>query len=175
MDWVQTCATAVTDLEHASVQQSQVLHPVVHGLQNLLFVSVEHVGLSPHTDGALRVTSKGEEGSELVPSEAKFLIEDGICARLVTTNVSSRERHAKHLRSKDTCKTKVERVPGSFVVGVRLSWGILASASKAASCKDEGTVVVVFLSSILSCLHHTVSIKRMSVILLHSFSIQIVS
>lgn len=83
---IEACAAAVANLEHASVQKSQVLHPVVHGLFNLIKVSLESEGLSSRSSRDLRVASQREESGELVPSEAKLLIKNIIFA-LISANV----------------------------------------------------------------------------------------
>ena len=46
-----------------------------------------------------------------------------------------------------------------------LSGGILAGGSEAASGKDEWSLIVVLFGTILSSLHHTMSVERMDVIL----------
>jgi hypothetical protein len=48
---------------------------------------------------------------------------------------------------------------------VSLSGGILAGGSEAASGKDEWSLIVVLFGTILSSLHHTMSVERMNVIL----------
>lgn len=146
----------------------------MHGLLDLIHVGLEHVGLSSRTVSALRVAGKREECGKLVPSEAEFLVEC-ISASFVAANISAREWHSKHLRAEDACETIVEGIPASFVVGVSLSWSILASASEAASRKNEWTLVIVLLCTVLSSLHHTMAIEGMDIILVDLASRQIVS
>ena len=120
------------------------------------------------------MASKREESGELVPSEAEFLIKS-VSTGLVATDVRAREGHSEHLRAKDARKTKVQGIPTSLVVSVCLGGGILACACKATSGKYEGTLVIVLLGAILCCLHHTVSIEGVNIVLLDIHAIHVVS
>ena len=71
---IKAGAAGVGDLEHTSVHQSQVLHPVVHGLLDLCLVLLELERLRSDSIRILSMAGQREECGELVPSEAEFLI-----------------------------------------------------------------------------------------------------
>ena len=120
------------------------------------------------------MASEREESGELVPSEAQFLVKS-VSTSLVATDITTREGHSEHLGAKDASKTKVQGIPTSFIVGVSLSGSILACACKATSGENEWTLVIVLLGAILCCLHHTVSIEGVNVVLLYIHAIHVVS
>lgn len=128
---VKTSTTGVSHLEHASVHQSQVLHPVVHSFQHLGLVLLELEWFRSDSIGILSMAGQWEECGELVPSEAEFFIK-GLVIGGETANIGACVGHAEYLRPEDALQTIVKRVPRSLVISVRLR-------GSEATCGSEGT------------------------------------
>jgi hypothetical protein len=114
----------------------------VHGLQDLSLVLLELEWLRSDSIRVLSVAGQREEGGELVPSKAEFLIK-GLVIGGEAADIGAGVRHAEKLRAEDALQAEVERVPGSLVVGVRLRSREATCGSEGATGKEEGALVVI--------------------------------
>jgi len=89
----------------------------MHGLLDGILASLESKRLSSGTSRGLAVSGEREEGSKLIPSETKLLIQ-GVASGFVTTNISTTLRNAEHRGTHHALKTVVHLLPGSEVRGV---------------------------------------------------------
>lgn len=86
----------------------------MHGLLDGILASLESKRLSSGTSRGLAVSGEREEGSKLIPSETKLLIQ-GVSSRFVTTDIGTTLRNAEHRGTHHALKSVVHLFPASEV------------------------------------------------------------